>query len=479
MNRIRRAPVRVASCLALAGIAAMVVAFGSNRWPAGSAQPAPSLTPAAASSPPSSASPSPSATASPREVELVRFVSPSGSDAAAGSLQQPWRTLQHAVDLAPGVVYAMDGTYDPFTVDRNGLAILAYKGASPIVHGSPGRSDTIRFDGVSGGSLIGFTVEGNATRYGAGVDIRDSLNIDLVNNVIRDNHSFGILIQGSRGVRVVNNDISGNDTGVEVEHGLDGTAIERNRIHDNVTAVDSSRGADGVNIYYTTGSTSVTGNEFVGNGTHIEYYESSNLTISGNSMVNGSVLESGTDPGGSCRNITFVWNVAYRTDFERFADGLILRCAASSLVANNTLSSLDMFGFDVIDGTKGVEFGGSIAGLKIENNIVVHGRAFSIDNRLPASVVIDYNLVWGTSGAEYGTWLAYVAARGNTKELAQFRQWTGYQKHGLVANPVFADGKFHLAATSPAIGRGNPIPGLLYSGPRPNIGAMDALVSGG
>jgi len=350
---------------------------------------------------------------------------------------------------------------------------VAYPGETPIVTGGSGRKDVVVFRGVDGGSLAGFTVQGNQTAYGCGIRVDGSQNVSLTGNVIRSNHSFGIGIMKSGNVVVSGNELTANDTGVEVEYGLDGNVIRSNYIHDNVTPVDSSRGRDGVNVYYTAGTTSISVNTFEHNGTHVEYYESSNITISGNSMSDGSALESGTDPGGSCRNIRFVRNIITRTNFGEYSDGLILRCASDSLFANNTISSVDKFAFDVIDGTQGVEFGGSVAGLQIENNIIVNCRAFSIDNVLPSSVVIDYNLVWGTSSADYGQYMAYVNGRGNTSSLDTFRSWTGYQAHGLQVDPKFADSDMHLSAQSPAIDMGAILPGVSYTGVAPDLGCWE------
>ena len=61
-------------------------------------------------------------------------------------------------------------------------------------------------------------------------------------------------------------------------------------------------------------------------------------------------------------------------------------------------------------------FGGSVDGLRVVNNILVNDRAYSIDNELPRSVVIDFNLVFnqGTEAA-HGEFLAYVAGHGNPR----------------------------------------------------------------
>ena len=417
----------------------------------------------------------PTATASqpPVGVAGASFVSPSGSDAAAGTIDAPWRTLQHAADVATGTVYVRGGSYSGFTVTRSGLSFLAYSGETPIVNGGAGRTDVVVFRGVTSATISGFTIQGNVSTYGCGIHVDGSSGVLISGNLVRNNHSFGIGVFRSGTVRIDANELTANDTGVEIEYGLAGNVVSHNSIHDNQTQVDESRGRDGVNVYYTSGATTISANSFVHNGTHIEYYNSSNITISDNTLRDGSVLESGTDPGGTCRNITFVRNVASRTNFGEYSDGIILRCASDSLFANNTLSGLDTFGFDVVDGTQGIDFGGSIAGLRVVNNIILNGRAFSIDNTLPASVVIDRNLSWGTSSALYADYVAYVAGRGNTGSLATFRSWTGYQANGLQADPKLADAAFHLSAGSPAIDRGAILPGIAYTGSAPDLGCWE------
>jgi hypothetical protein len=153
--------------------------------------------------------------------------------------------------------------------------------------------------------------------------------------------------------------------------------------------------------------------------------------------------------------------------------GLILRCASSSLFANNTLDGLDTFAFYV---TSSGSFAGSISGLKIENNIVVRGRSYSLAGGLPSNFVIDYNLAYpGGSSAQYADHLAYVEGHGNTDSLAEFRMWTGHDVHGRKANPRFVDRRAHnyrLLAGSPAIDTGVRV-GSAFAGKAPDMGRFE------
>lgn len=366
--------------------------------------------------------------------------------------------------------------YAGFDLSRSGLVIAGYPGEAAVVEGNSTRTNTIEIRNATDVAIMNLTVQDSSVQYGAAIDASAVSNLSVAGNVLRNNQSFGINLENVSNSVIKNNDISGNGTGIEIEYGGSGTVIQYNLIHDNLTLVDSGRGKDGINVYFTTLPTLINNNILWNNGTSFELYNSSNLTFTQNLAYDGSVLETGTDPGGSCDHITFTRNLAWKSPtLNRYADGLILRCASHSLIANNTFDGLDAFAFDVIDGTLGTEFGGSIEGLTIENNIVVNGRAYSIDTVLPASVVIDHNLGHGTSNARYGAFFAYVAGHGNTTSLADFQSWTGYDMHGLSADPLFVDQaarNYHLTAASPAIDQGT-ILSDPYNGAAPDLGRYE------
>jgi hypothetical protein len=149
--------------------------------------------------------------------------------------------------------------------------------------------------------------------------------------------------------------------------------------------------------------------------------------------------------------------------------GLILRCADHSLVAANTFVGLDTFAFDVSSNYEA--YGGSVEGLRMMDNLIVNGRTYSIDNAIPSSVVMDYNLAYTTGGAtaEYGRYDAWVAGHDQTTSLADYQAWTGQAAHDIWgANPLLDSGDCPTAG-SPAIDAGTDV-GLPYSGSAPDIG---------
>ena len=402
-----------------------------------------------------------------------------GSDANPGTIDRPFRTAQRAANLAaPGSqVWLRGGSYGGFEVTRSGITFASYPGETAVINAGA-LQDAIEFGGVTGGALRGLVVQGSAVQYGSAVKITASSNVTVAASTIRNNRTFGIVIDRSSRVTVDGNRITGNADGIEERGAGNGVVISNNRIYGNTKRVDSGRGAEGINFYKSTGAVTVVGNLLWDNGTHFELYGASNLTVWGNVTWNGQIMETGTD-GLPCHNNRFVRNVSYRgSGFQGTrTNGMILRCASNMLVAQNTLDGFDQFGFDIVDGTTGVPYGGSIAGLRLLNNIVVGGRAFSIDSSLPASVQIDYNLVNNVgSTAVYGNHLAYVEGLGQFDTLSSFVAATGYQKHGIAADPRFVNRSardYRLAAGSPAIDRGLLVLTDGYAGARPDLGRYE------
>jgi parallel beta-helix repeat protein len=419
----------------------------------------------------------PSSTPSPAPPAGGLYVAPTGSDANPGSLAAPWRTPAHAATVAPAgtTIFLRTGTYAGFDVTRSGLTFSSYPGEVATVSDAA-RDNVIEFSGVTSGALRGLIVQGSSIQYGSGVKIKDSSGVTISGSTIRNNRTWGIVVVRSTSVRIEDNTVTGNANGIEERYAAD-LVIARNRIHGNVTMVDSGRGRQGINFYKSTGAVTVTGNLLWDNGTHFEVYGASNLNITGNVTWNGQVMETGTD-GPACDGNRFTRNVGYRgAGFDGSANGLILRCASNMLVAHNTLDGFDQFALDIVDGTSGVAYGGSIANLRILNNVLSGGRAYSIDSALPSTVQIDYNLLYNTgSTAVYADHLAYVAGIGNLDTLDAFTVRTGYDSHGRFGDPRFvnrAAGDYHVSAGSPAVDAGTEILGDGHNGTAPDVGRFE------
>jgi parallel beta-helix repeat protein len=416
-----------------------------------------------------------------------RWVATTGSNTADGSQAHPWRTIQYAVDhAAPGAfITVRGGTYAHFNLTRSGLVVQGAVGETAVVSGT---TYPVLVSGVTSGTIRRLWIQRAPDLYGSGVRVQGSKGVRIENNVIRDNHSFGIKVKDSTGTLISGNEISANDTGIELSGAVAGTVITGNRIHHNNRMVTSSRGGNGIVFTKTTGLIKATNNLLWGNrarhlsgggydGGAFEVYGASDLWITGNVVWdNNNIMETGTDGTAPCSRITFARNVAYGPGtVAHETQGLILRCASSSLFANNTFEGIDNFAFYV--STAG-SFAGSVAGLRIENNVVARGRSYSLGTGLPTTVVIDHGLSSpGGSTADYAQYLAYVQGRGNTDSLAEFRSWTGYDLHGVQADPRFVNRwirDYRLGIGSPAIDRGAIVLTDPFNGKAPDIGRFES-----
>lgn len=425
------------------------------------------------------------------------FVAPNGNDSAAGSSQRPLRTLQRAVDRArPGTtVYVRRGRYAGFEMTRSGepgapitIKARARRGRPVIRHAGQG-SNVIELKRVHDVVLDGMTVTGAPSQWGSGVRIDAGSAIRVVRMTLVRNRSYGIKVKDSRDVQITKSRITRNETGVEISHDGEGVVIADNDIfrNDRLIVNDSKpgndRGANGTVFHKTTGHVRVIGNRIWGNrgpshdwvhdGGAFEVYAASNLEIAENVVWdNENVMETGTDGSGPCANNRFFRNVAYAGG-RLPSGGMILRCASDMLVANNTLAGLDRFAFDVTATDR--RYGGSVERLRIVNNVASSpDRVYSIDSALPATVQIDNNLAFNPKGG----WLGYVAGHGNTRDLAVFTAWSGYERAGLAADPLFMDAArhdFRLSPGSPALDRGLTVPGVTdrAQGARPDLGRWE------
>ena len=403
------------------------------------------------------------------------YVSTRGSDAGHGTFSSPWRTIQKAAAAAPAgsTVYIRGGTYAGFTVARPSLAFRQYGTESVVVNGDPSRSFVVRVSGTNHVRISGLTIQGGSIQYGAGVKVDKSASyVTISGNRIRNNRSFGVLLENSSSVVVTKNSITGNETGIQVSWVSSGVQIVsntiayNNRMIVNDATASNDRGANGIVFYRASGPITVGSNRIYGHraashdygldGGALEIYASSNIRIVGNVMFNNlNVLETGTD-GTACSNIVFARNVAYGgSDGGARSEGLILRCASSSLIANNTFSDLDDFVYYL---TQSGAFAGSIGSLRILNNIQAQtsAKVYSFDAGLPSTMQVDYNLSYNASSGS----IAWVSGLGNTGSLSTFRTWTGYDLHGRQGKPLFIDSLLRVASTSPAIDHGTGISGI-------------------
>jgi len=428
------------------------------------------------------------------------YVAPGGNDAGPGSLEQPWGTIQKAMNaLAPGqTALVRGGTYaEKLTLNVNGSA-------------SAGRV-TIRNFGAE-----------EVVVDGAGLPGPDLLNIT--------NRSH-VTIQG---LRFRNSSAGDTPTGIRIEGSGTGLTI-RNCA---VTGVSSTDNAHGLCVYGTSGTTPVQyllieGNEIYG----CQLGQSESLTLNGNvrnfRVCNNRVHDNdnigivfigfedvapaddqareGVCRGNLAYHITTAVNPTY-TDLS--AGGIYVDGGRDIVVENNTCHHCDI-GLEVgnehtnrvtsgitvrnnllfANKIAGIAFGGYdtdrgwVTGCQFLNN-TLHGNDTegsgtgewmiqkAHDNVLRQNITstgsaniaatnyfsaaysynnsLDWNLWYGPGGADARTW---VWQDSEHTGFTTYRAATGQDPHSLFGLPSFATPAgqdFHLQAGSPAIDAGDP-----------------------
>jgi parallel beta-helix repeat protein len=404
---------------------------------------------------------------------------------------------------AGATVQIRAGTYAGFVMSRSGTAgapitFTNYGTENTIVDGQKQVYYTIRLASVHYVNITGLVVQGGfqELHQGGGIMVDNSSHVQIRNNLVRENKAFGVRSQNSTYVSIDNNQITKNAVGVHIGNMGEGTTVTNNDIHHNdkmmvntAAIAHDDAGADGVALVKSTGRVVVSGNRIWGNralsydygwdGGAFSIYAASNWVIRNNvTWDNRNVFETGTDANKTpCDNGSFTRNINYGATTVDRTVGMVLRCASNTLVANNTFHDTQYFVFDISHNRGG--YGGSIAGLRILNNIisVSTGKIYGIEtDPLPDSVVIDHNLVYN-SGPGY---LATVVGRGGTRDLATLRAWTGLEANGIQADPRFVDASGHdyrLRADSPAVDSGRQVAGVTdgYSGSAPDRGAVERV----
>jgi parallel beta-helix repeat protein len=477
--------------------------------PTGAPTPTPTATPKPTPKPTPRPTDTPQPTPTPTPTDdpgATWYVSTSGSDSDDGSRGAPWRTLQHAADRVPsgGTVIVRAGTYAGFATSRSGSSgnPIVFQGdpsgARPVLDGRvDDRLDVIKISGAHDLRISGFVITGSQGGNYAGAGVRTengATRIVISDNVIRDNHSFGVNSYGSSAVTIRDNEVTGNEEGIQIAHDGDGTRIVDNRVHDNdqmlrntpssVSSNDDA-GATGIGFLKTTGHVVASGNLVWGNrassydytwdGSAFDIYGASNVTITDNvTWDNENVFETGTDPNWACDNNVFARNVSYGATTQGRSWGAFIRCGTDMLVANNTFVGIQGFVFSI--GTESSRFAGALNGLQVVNNLVdvqnTGARVFGLTTSLPSSVRIDFNLA-RTSGQ-----LAMLPDGRTTSDPATFTAWTGYQANGVSGDPRFVDSgsdDYAVRATSPAVDAGTRVAGITtaWSGSAPDIGRFE------
>jgi hypothetical protein len=437
----------------------------------------------------------------------VYWVATDGNDAAAGSSDEPWATLQKAADTAsPGAtVYVRGGTY----AQRVELHVSGEPGR-PITF-APAPDETVVLDGsslevpaeqsamieidsqryiaiqgfeitgyvsdVSGRVPIGILVTGAADHIRLDGNFVHDMGTTFEGRNGGDAHGIGVFGTTSDhpidGVKIVDNELAnltlGSSEALVVNGNVTDFLIEGNSVHDtnNIgidvigfegTAPDPTvdQARDGVLRDNTVWNVDSYGNPAYGNDRSADgiYVDGGrDVLIEGNVVHDINIgIELASEHGGrSTRNVTARNNVVYDATAIGIAIGGYDRRRGSTedcIIVNNTVVNTD--GVELL-----VQF--DTTNNLIANNVIVAGpQHVFVENVYAenADNVLDHNLYYSVDGSPAGTW-QWKGAR-----YADFDAWSdrsGNDRRSTFADPVFNDaaaGDYSLAEGSPGVDAG-------------------------
>jgi hypothetical protein len=360
------------------------------------------------------------------------YVATTGNDAADGSLDHPWQTLQHAANVVnPGdTVVVRAGNYIGMYLDRDGTATgrITFK-ADPgvtINQRNATTPDGINLEGADYITIDGFNVVGMPR---TGIRAVTDHDVILRNNHLDQNGSWGILTGFSDDILIENNVASRSvaQHGIYVSNSGDRPIIRNNTIWGNHDAGihmngDASMGGDGI--------------------------------ISG-ALVEGNVIYDNGLGGGSGINCDGVQNSTIRNNliYNEHASGISLYRidggggSTGNVVVNNTVIVAS-------DGRWDLNISGGSTGNTVRNNIFYDNHSFrgslTISGDSLAAFTSDYNVVMNRFSKDDGN---------TVQTLTQWQTSTGQDIHSLFATPsqLFVNAAmndYHLSSTSLAVDKG-------------------------
>jgi parallel beta-helix repeat protein len=402
------------------------------------------------------------------------IVSPTGNDSAAGTAVAPWKTLQHASDLAkPGdVISVRAGTYAGFIMGWNfpqgGTAnapITFQADPGTLINVRNGKTpDAIDLENCNYVTISGFTIIPDASQSNWRTALRAAgggIGVNFSNNTIqlRQVDQCGMMTSFTTDLLVQNNTVSGGyDTGIYVANSAVRPTVRGNKV------------------------TNVLGNGLLLNG---------DVSQGGNGLIPGALVENNiiTNVGmggslakygaGSAINLGGVQNSVIRNNIiaNAHAKGLTVAQLQSSqgstnnLIANNTIMV-------AADGQSALRLADASTGNTIINNVLYSASTNGTDGTLIASAAslagmkMDYNAVAPRFSADEGS---------STLTLSQWQSKYAFDTHSflldLTKSFVNASGlDFHLPSTSILIDKGtsqNAPSTDLENKPRPSGNGVD------
>jgi len=444
-------------------------------------------------------------------VAAIYYVSPSGNNANPGTLAEPWKTIQRAVNAAtPGTtILVRAGVYrERVTINRSGsqaggfITLSNFSGEKPVLDGTglapdPGNGDmgalylfNRSFVRIQGFEIRNYrTASGDNTPAGIWV-VGQGTNIELIGNNV---HHIATTANGgnAHGIAVY---------GTGAQAALRNVVIRANTVHHNILGFSEAVVLNGNvdrfevsgNRVYANDNIGIDAIGFEGVSANPALDQARNGVISGNTVYDNSA-EANPAYGGDLgaggiyidggRNIVVERNVSYRNDIgievasEHAGKGTSNITVRNNFIYRNVIGGFFTGGFNVNRGfadrivfvnntlfeNDRLQWGlgeillqHDVRNSQFRNNIVranSQGRLIFNPFTVNTANTLNYNLYWAPPGAPLRwQWRKTVHAT-----LAAWRTATGGDGQALVADPRLASTTtpdLHVQATSPAIDRG-------------------------
>jgi copper-binding protein NosD/List-Bact-rpt repeat protein len=382
------------------------------------------------------------------------YVDPAGNDSAAGSITNPWRSLQKAADTvrAGDLVIVHAGHYAGLYLTTSGTATdpITFR-ADPgaiVDTQNPTTPDGINLEGASWVVIENFTVTGLPR---AGIRSVTNNHVTIRGNTGDMNGRWGVLTGFSDDLLIENNTMSRS----QAEHGIYvGNSGDRPVIRHNV----------------------VWGNN--ANGIHMN----GDLSQGGDGIISGAVVEDNVIhdngvAGGSGINCDGVQSSIIRNNllYNNHASGISLyqidggQPARNNQVLNNTIVMAS-------DARWAINIQNASTGNVLRDNILYNQQSFR------GSVAISADSLPGFVSDTNVIMDRFSTDGGDTRvTLAAWRSATGQDTHSIIAAPAalfvnVAGNDYHLSSTSPARDAGGtvaPVTDDLEGAPRPQGSAFD------
>lgn len=310
------------------------------------------------------------------------FVSPYGNDAYDGTIERPWRTLQHAANLsAPGETINVEkGKYAPFKISVSGTKDkpITFIGDGAVIDAFQGNAtDGIAIKNVSYINIKGFKVH-HANR--AGISAVSCSDVSIEWNTLEKNQYWGIFTGFCSNLTIAHNKTSGSlkQHGIYVSNTSENISVHHNEsfankgsgIHMNG---DKSMGGKGI-----ISNVDISNNRIYHNGVAggsainldgVQYAKIYNNIIYDN-YATGIALFKGDSSDGSKYN-KVVHNTIVMPDSGRWCL-LVMKYSAHNTFSNNVCINAHKYrGAISIDDT-------SLVGFKSDFN--AYSPAFTLDD---------------------------------------------------------------------------------------------------